>query len=116
MLSTIGNPYKATLTSITVRYSDRNINGVHVSLPSMRPRPLTVTDIIYKQCEYAITGSNQLTTPRLGGEGGNGETFYIPQGDFVIRVEGRSGSEIDKLQFFTNNGSEYLVRFVNYTH
>ena len=45
--------------------------------------------------------------PNHGGNGGTPYFFSIPSGQYINRVEGRSGARIDQLKFITNTGAVY---------
>ncbi len=50
-------------------------------------------------------GVNKVTGPWHGGKGGKKrETWDVPAGENIVRVEGQSGDRIDNLQFFTDKG------------
>ncbi|KAK4175065.1 Jacalin-like lectin domain-containing protein [Triangularia setosa] len=80
MLSTITDPFPANLKSIKVRSGSR-IDAI--------------------ECIFNING--QMTpSGRKGGGGGGEGIFTLNNNERIIRVEGRAGSRIDRLQFFTD--------------
>ena len=63
-------------------------------------------DIDYLRLHYGYGGNGK---DGMGGEhGGSGWKtilgWTVPPGEHIVRVEGRSGSRIDRLQFFTDQG------------
>jgi hypothetical protein len=44
-----------------------------------------------------------------GGDGGTSHTFDLGPDENIIRIEGRSGSRVDRLQFFTNKGNYFVL-------
>jgi hypothetical protein len=56
---------------------------------------------------WRTTAGNELQGTQHGGGGGEQSAFTLAEGEFINRIEGRSGDEIDQLTFFTNQGHKY---------
>jgi hypothetical protein len=56
---------------------------------------------------WITTNGFALQGPRHGGGGGSESSFDLAEGEFITRIEGRSGSEVDQLTFTTNKGNKH---------
>lgn len=69
----------------------------------IRVRWYCVVDAI--QLIYYNEYTNQtVKTSRHGGKGGSESVFYLAPGECIVKIEGRSSSFINRIQFFTNLG------------
>jgi len=87
MLSSISDPFPANLKSIKVRSGDR---------------------IDALECMFTLASGGEFSTGRMGGGGGKEQIFTLNDNERIIRIEGRSGSQIDRLQFFTNQNRTFV--------
>ena len=71
------------ITSIDIRW-DKVINSIQVN--------------------YVDSSGTKQRAAKRGGDKGNHNVFNLQKGEHIIRVEGKCGSRIDSLQFFTNQG------------
>ncbi len=56
---------------------------------------------------YSTPSGVNVPGPRYGGSGGTLDSFTLVAGEFITRVDGRSGNSIDSLQFTTNKGNVF---------
>ena len=55
------------------------------------------------QCIYSLKGKT-FDGPHHGGSGGGESVFWLLDGEYIIGFQGRSGYELDAIQFFTSRG------------
>jgi hypothetical protein len=56
--------------------------------------------------QFCYTRKGQsFNAPPHGGSGGSEYEFRLNSGEYIIRVEGRSGKYVDQLRFITNKGN-----------
>ena len=71
--------------------------------------PITKVEVRHGDEIYGLRlyyGANKVAGSWHGGNGGKKlETWDVPAGEFIVRVEGQSGDRIDNLQFFTDRGN-----------
>jgi len=59
------------------------------------------------QTTWSKQGGGTFTGVKHGGGGGSLKTITLAAGEYITRVDGRSGSRIDQLTFTTNLGNKY---------
>lgn len=60
------------------------------------------------QCTFKLLSGTEVKTGSYGGGAGTKHDFQLGPDERIIRVEGRAGARIDRLQFFTNQTSKQL--------
>jgi hypothetical protein len=55
------------------------------------------------QCSYSRK-HHPFNAPVHGGSGGSEHEFELSPGEYITRVEGRSGKKLDQIRFITNTG------------
>jgi len=81
MLTSVSDPFPANLKTLKVRCGSR-IDAI--------------------ECVFKLPSGQEISTGRKGGDGGGQNEFTLSANERIIRVEGRAGARIDRLQFFTN--------------
>ena len=51
-------------------------------------------------------GGSEQTSPSFGGSGGHSYTWKVPNGEYISKLEYRSGSWLDGITFVTNKGNK----------
>lgn len=74
-------------------------------LVEVRVRSGSVIDAIQLVYSY---GDHAFTTPWYGGSGGAESFFTLAPGELIVKIEGRSGSLVDQVQFITNRSGNSL--------
>ena len=59
------------------------------------------------QTTWSKQGGSTFTGVKHGGNGGSLSTITLASGEYITRVDGRSGARTDQLTFFTNKGNKY---------
>ncbi len=59
------------------------------------------------QCTWELTNGTTVTGAVHRGSGGSPTTFNLNEGEYINRIEVRSGSLIDSLTFYTSWGNRY---------
>lgn len=92
------------------KFDDSSIvNDITIArLVEIRVRWAQLVDAI--QLVYRCANQT-IVTPWHGGSGGSESVFYLAPGESIVKVEGRSESLIDRLQFFTNLGENDKVEY-----
>lgn len=52
-----------------------------------------------------VNGTEEESSPSIGGNGGGPYKWTVPDGEYIIKVEYRQGSWLDGVTFITNKGS-----------
>lgn len=79
------------------------VDNYGVRLMGIRVRSGKKLDSV--QCIYSV-GGRQVNGPQNGGDGGTEHLFWLnlSTNEYIVAIGGRSGSEVDGIQFFTNKG------------
>lgn len=56
---------------------------------------------------WRMADGSTRTAQQHGGNGGTEQQFSLDADEYINRIEGRSGSEIDQLAFFTSKGRKF---------
>ncbi|MFT3766990.1 MAG: jacalin-like lectin [Minicystis sp.] len=59
------------------------------------------------QCEWESPSGARVTGPWHGGHGGDLTHFTLLEGEHITHFEGRVGSRVDQLTFYTNKGNKF---------
>ncbi|MDP1772167.1 MAG: jacalin-like lectin [Methylobacter sp.] len=59
------------------------------------------------QAVWSKQGGGTLTGTKHGGDGGSLSTIKLASGEYIVRVDGRSGSRTDQLTFTSNLGNKF---------
>ena len=63
------------------------------------------------QCTFKLPSGKEVKTGSFGGGAGTKHDFELGPDERIIRVEGRAGARIDRIQFFTNQNSKQLSAY-----
>lgn len=85
------------------RFADNLTETVKMTLLSIRHGDYI--DAI--QTTWSTVDGRRITGERHGGNGGTETVISFLDGEYINRIEGRSGAYVDQLTFYTNLGNKY---------